>query len=108
MIDQLGFEQFTFKKLARAIGSTEASVYRYFDNKHRLLTYLIAWYWKWMEYQINYRTRQTYFPLTSDFGMRSAPCANPPRKTPTLRTSTRLPYNGLSWQNLIKRTSPST
>ena len=38
MIDQLGFEQFTFKKLAHAIGSTEASVYRYFDNKHRLLT----------------------------------------------------------------------
>ena len=56
MIDELGFEQFTFKKLAQAIGSTEASVYRYFDNKHRLLTYLIAWYWKWMEYQIDYRT----------------------------------------------------
>ena len=56
MIDELGFEQFTFKKLARAIGSTEASVYRYFDNKHKLLIYLIAWYWKWMEYQIDYRT----------------------------------------------------
>ena len=57
MIDQLGFEQFTFKKLAQPIGSTEASVYRYFDNKHKLLTYLIAWYWKWMEYQIDYRTQ---------------------------------------------------
>ena len=56
MIDELGFEQFTFKKLAQAIGSTEASVYRYFDNKHKLLIYLIAWYWKWMEYQIDYRT----------------------------------------------------
>ena len=56
MIDELGFEQFTFKKLAQSISSTEASVYRYFDNKHRLLTYLIAWYWKWMEYQIDYRT----------------------------------------------------
>ena len=55
MIDELGFEQFTFKKLAQAIGSTEASVYRYFDNKHRLLTYLIAWYWKWLECQIDYR-----------------------------------------------------
>ena len=56
MIDELGFEQFTFKKLAQAIGSTEASVYRYYDNKHKLLIYLIAWYWKWMEYQIDYRT----------------------------------------------------
>ena len=62
MIDQLGFEQFTFKKLAHAIGSTEASVYRYFDNKHRLLTYLIAWYWKWMEYQIDYRTHNVLEP----------------------------------------------
>ena len=56
LIDELGFEQFTFKKLAQSIGSTEASVYRYFDNKHRLLIYLITWYWKWMEYQIDYRT----------------------------------------------------
>ena len=55
MIDKLGFEQFTFKKLARAINSTEASVYRYFDNKHKLLIYLIAWYWKWMEYRVDYQ-----------------------------------------------------
>ncbi len=52
MIDRLGFEQFTFKKLAEEIDSTEASVYRYFENKHRLLLYLIAWYWNWMEYRI--------------------------------------------------------
>ena len=63
MIDELGFEQFTFKKLAQAIGSTEASVYRYFDNKHRLLTYLIAWYWKWLEYQIDYRTQNVVDPV---------------------------------------------
>ncbi len=53
MIDRLGFEQFTFKKLAEEIDSTEASVYRYFENKHRLLLYLIAWYWNWMEYRID-------------------------------------------------------
>ena len=35
MIDALGFEQFTFKKLGAEIGSTEASVYRYFENKHK-------------------------------------------------------------------------
>jgi AcrR family transcriptional regulator len=56
MIDRLGFEQFTFKKLAEEIDSTEASIYRYFENKHRLLLYLIAWYWSWMEYRIDMYT----------------------------------------------------
>jgi AcrR family transcriptional regulator len=49
MIDEMGYEAFTFRKLADRIGTTEASVYRYFKNKHRLLVYLIAWYWSWME-----------------------------------------------------------
>ena len=55
LIDELGFEKFTFKKLATAIGSTEASVYRYFENKHKLLIYLVSWYWRWLEYQIDYQ-----------------------------------------------------
>lgn len=54
MMDQVGFEQFTFKKLAEEIGSTEASVYRYFENKHRLLVYLIDWYWTWIEYRMDH------------------------------------------------------
>ncbi|MCU0418572.1 MAG: TetR/AcrR family transcriptional regulator [Cyclobacteriaceae bacterium] len=53
MIDKLGFEHFTFKKLADEIESTEASVYRYFENKHRLLLYLISWYWSWLDYRID-------------------------------------------------------
>jgi AcrR family transcriptional regulator len=53
LIDQLGFEHFTFKKLAIEIDSTEASVYRYFENKHRLLHYLISWYWSWLEYKVD-------------------------------------------------------
>ena len=56
MIADLGFEDFTFKKLATQIGTTEASVYRYFENKHRLLTYIITWYWTWMEYQVVFHT----------------------------------------------------
>ncbi len=56
MIDQIGFEQFTFKKLAENIGSTEASVYRYFENKHKLLIYLVTWYWNWIDYQIIFVT----------------------------------------------------
>ncbi|MEO8471677.1 MAG: TetR/AcrR family transcriptional regulator [Chryseolinea sp.] len=54
MIMDLGFEQFTFKKLAEEINSTEASVYRYFENKHRLLLYLIDWYWTWLEYKLDF------------------------------------------------------
>jgi AcrR family transcriptional regulator len=56
LIDRLGFEDFTFKKLADEIGSTEASVYRYFENKHRLLLYLIDWYWNWQEYRLDLHT----------------------------------------------------
>ena len=55
LIDQLGFEEFTFKKLAAEMGSTEASVYRYFENKHKLLVYLVSWYWVWLDYQISFR-----------------------------------------------------
>ncbi len=56
MISKMGFEEFTFKKLALEIGTTEASIYRYFENKHRLLTYIIAWFWTWLEYQLMYHT----------------------------------------------------
>lgn len=56
LISDLGFEDFTFKKLAADIGTTEASVYRYFENKHRLLTYITTWFWTWMEYQVVFHT----------------------------------------------------
>lgn len=52
LIDEIGFEKFTFKKLGDAIGSPEASIYRYFKSKNQLLTYLISWYWGWMEYRL--------------------------------------------------------
>lgn len=56
MINALGFEVFTFKKLGNAIGSNESSVYRYFSNKHMLLVYLLNWYWSWMDYKIVLQT----------------------------------------------------
>jgi AcrR family transcriptional regulator len=52
LIEDIGFEQFTFRKLAKQIASTEASVYRYFENKHKLLLYLSSWYWGWAEYHL--------------------------------------------------------
>lgn len=55
LIYALGFEQFTFKKLAKELKSTEATVYRYFENKHRLLLYILNWYWSYMEYLLEIR-----------------------------------------------------
>lgn len=52
LIDEIGFEAFTFRKLAQRIGSTEASVYRYFESKQRLLIYLTCWYWRWLDYRL--------------------------------------------------------
>lgn len=56
LVDEIGFEQFTFKKLAHRMESTEASLYRYFENKHRLLVYLVSWHWAWLRYQIRFHT----------------------------------------------------
>lgn len=55
LIYQLGFEQFTFKKLAAEMNSTEATIYRYFENKHRLLLYILNWYWSFMEFQVIFK-----------------------------------------------------
>jgi AcrR family transcriptional regulator len=52
LIDELGFEAFTFRKLAQKIGTTEASIYRYFESKQRLLIYLSSWYWRWVDYRL--------------------------------------------------------
>ncbi len=52
LLDKLGLEEFTFKKLAVQMESTEASVYRYFANKHLLLVYLSSYYWAWIRYRI--------------------------------------------------------
>lgn len=56
LIHASGFESFTFKKLAEDIGTTEAGIYRYFENKHRLLIYITAWYWSWLEYRVVFST----------------------------------------------------
>jgi len=55
LINNIGFEAFTFKKLAVEMGTTEASVYRYFENKHRLLLYIISWYWKYIDFLMEFQ-----------------------------------------------------
>ena len=56
LIDEIGFDSFTFKKLGLKIGSNESSIYRYFESKHKLLLYLTSWYWAWIEYQLVFVT----------------------------------------------------
>lgn len=62
LIYKLGFEEFTFKKLAEEINSTEAGIYRYFENKHKLLIYLTSWYFSWLEFHIQYVTNNIKDP----------------------------------------------
>lgn len=63
LIDEIGFENFTFKKLGNRIGSNESSLYRYFENKHKLMLYLSSWYWSWIEYKLVFATTNVTDPL---------------------------------------------
>jgi AcrR family transcriptional regulator len=49
LLENIGYEDFTFKKLAISIQTTESTLYRYFENKHQFLMYLFNYYWTWME-----------------------------------------------------------
>lgn len=62
LIYQLGFEHFTFRKLALEIKTTEATVYRYFENKHRLLLYILNWYWCYMEFLVVFKLQNVIDP----------------------------------------------
>ena len=62
LINEIGFDNFTFKKLGEKIGSNESSIYRYFENKHKLLLYLSDWYWSWIEYKVVFSTNNISNP----------------------------------------------
>ena len=62
LINKIGLEEFTFKKLSKEISTTEATIYRYFENKHRLLVYLINWYWSYKEYKVVFQTNNITNP----------------------------------------------
>lgn len=63
LIDEIGFENFTFKKLGEKINSNESSIYRYFESKHKLMLYLSSWYWGWIEYKMVFATSNITNPL---------------------------------------------
>jgi len=52
LINEIGFEELNFKRLATSMESTEASIYRYFENKYKLLSYLVSWYWDFMHFVV--------------------------------------------------------
>jgi AcrR family transcriptional regulator len=62
LMQEIGFEKFTFRKLAERIGASEITIYRYFENKHKLLLYLLSWYWEWVKYSILFNTRNISDP----------------------------------------------
>ena len=63
LIDEMGFENFTFKKLGERIGSNESSIYRYFESKHKLMLYLSSWYWGWIEFKMAFATTNIDNPM---------------------------------------------
>lgn len=63
LINEIGFEEFTFKKLGEKISSNESSIYRYFESKHKLLLYLSSWYWGWIEYKLAFATTNINNPM---------------------------------------------
>lgn len=63
LIDEIGFENFTFKKLGEKINSNESSIYRYFESKHKLMLYLSSWYWGWIEYKLVFATSNVINPM---------------------------------------------
>lgn len=63
LIDEIGFENFTFKKLGEKINSNESSIYRYFESKHKLMLYLSSWYWGWIEYKLAFATSNVTEPM---------------------------------------------
>lgn len=62
MIASEGIEHLTFKKLAASCGCTEATVYRYFENKHKLLLYILNIFWIWQEYRMVLNTQNITDP----------------------------------------------
>lgn len=63
LINEIGFENFTFKKLGEKIHSNESSIYRYFESKHKLMLYLSSWYWGWIEYKLAFATTNVSNPI---------------------------------------------
>lgn len=74
LINEIGLEAFTFKKLAERIGCTEVTVYHYFANKQRLLQYYFQVYWLWLATHCQQEGRSIKDPLARLHGDIRALC----------------------------------
>lgn len=62
LMDQWGFENFSFRKLSNSLGSPESTIYRYFENKHSLLLFFSSWYWSWLHYRLAFAVANVVEP----------------------------------------------
>ena len=87
MIGAEGLGTFTLLKLARRVGCTEASVYRYFSSKQQLLHYLLNLYWAYLTFSLEYHFKKHKSPKSN--------CAKPLNSFP-IRIWMSLPTNTCS------------
>ncbi len=82
LMNELGLEAFTFKKLAMRIGSTEVSLYKYFPNKQRLLQYYFQLYWLWLRQVCGRHAERSVDPLATVRAVVDALCGVWPKDAP--------------------------
>jgi AcrR family transcriptional regulator len=83
LMNELGLEAFTFKKLAARIDSTEVSLYKYFPNKQRLLQYYFQLYWLWLRQVCGRHAERSVDPLGTVRSVVDALCGVWPKDVPT-------------------------
>lgn len=82
---ELGYEAFTFRKLAERSGTTEVTVYKYFANKQRLLQYFYQLYWLWLRQLGAQQMERHIEPRKALSGIVEALCGVWPRSLPELQ-----------------------
>jgi AcrR family transcriptional regulator len=85
LMNTLGYEAFTFKKLAQGIGCTEVTIYTYFANKQRLLQYYFQLYWLWLRLLGSMEVERHGDPRISLSAIVEILCGVWPRQLPALQ-----------------------
>lgn len=85
LMNTLGLESFTFRKLAARMGSTEVSLYKYFPNKQRLLQYYYQLYWLWLRQLCGRHAEMARDPREALTAAMEAICGVWPKELPPLQ-----------------------
>ena len=85
LMNELGLEAFTFKKLAARLQSTEVSLYKYFPNKQRLLQYYYQLYWLWLRQVSGRHAERSVSPREALERVVEAVCGVWPKEVPGLQ-----------------------